>query len=194
MKKIILPIIAIACALSVQAQDEILKIQLANGEIQTIAVKDIQEMTFDDDSQETSLNGTYSGNVTVVIGGQFTYNSTATYNISDNIDGKLNLIIDQYTIPATVMGDMCLGAITIDDISYNATTDTYLKMYGGNGVKRHLTAVNNGNTTMDADYDVKDGSEISVKAEGNNIIVTDSFRIGNMPFPLVATFTGVKVQ
>lgn len=189
MRKTILALVAATSVLVASAQNEKLIIKFTNGETYSCAVSDVDRMYFEDDAPTNDINGTYTGAVEMVIGGQFKYQTTATCVISTKADGTIDLTIREYDIPGTVMGDMTLGAITITGIPFDEAKNAYFIEYGGENVTRHLKAVNGGTVTMDKDYDVKAGSTVTISAQDGTVTLTDSFRIGSMPFPLVATFT-----
>lgn len=190
MKKSILTAIIAACAISASAENEVLTIQLQNGTTQTYQVADIKRITFDAGQQEETLDGTYSGAVTMVIGGQFTYNTTASCTLTTRADGTMDVTINEYKIDNTVMGNLILGSITINGLTYDESKGGYYKDYGSDGLTRHFTVV--GNSAMDKDYDVSAGSTLLVQATADGIKVVDSFRMGAMPFPIVATLEGKK--
>ena len=85
------------------------------------------------------------------------------------------------------MGDLTLGAYTLTNIAYDEEKGAFYRLYG-EGVTEHLTAVRNGATTMDDDYELDASSYIQVEKAENGIKVINSFKPGAMPFPIVATF------
>lgn len=189
MKKILLSIIASVglFASPASAQNQVLVIEYTDGTTQTIAVSDIKRMSFD--TEEPSLAGTYQGDIKIVIGGAYSYDCKSTYEIAVNADGTLDVTMNTYQIDGTVMGDLTLGTLTVKGLTLDAQTGVYSKDYGSEGLKRHLTAKQNGTTTMDKDYDITAGSTVTVQSTANGVVVTDSFRLGSMPFPIVSTFT-----
>lgn len=132
------------------------------------------------------LNGSYSGTNTLVVGGS-PYPVNITYKVTANPDGTINLSLPEYQMEGTPMGDLTLGAYTLKNIAYDEEKGAFYSLYG-EGVKEHLTAVRNGATTMDDDYELDAASYIQVEKTENGIKVINSFKPGAMPFPIMATF------
>ena len=138
--------------------------------------------------------GTFVGDNTVTVGGQYSYTAVdQNYVLTEAKDGTVTVSIPEYSLSGTIMGDLTVGAITVSGLQYDAATGTYTKDYGSDGLTIHFKAVAGGQTSMDADYPINAGSTLTVAKDGENRIkVTNSFRLGKMPFPLVAVFTGAK--
>lgn len=136
--------------------------------------------------------GSYSGTNTVVVGGQFTYKADIEYEITSNSNGTVNLLLPEYQLTGTIMGDLTLGAYTIANIEYDKNNDCFYRMYGEDGIKEHFKAVNQGNTTIDADYVMTGDCEIKITKTNDGITVENRFSLGAMPFPIVATFQSSK--
>ena len=137
--------------------------------------------------------GEHKGGVSVMVGGQFgPYTQTdITYGIEDNGDGTINVVIPGFQLSGTVMGDLTLGAYTVSNVAYDAERGAYYRDYSADGLTFHLTAVNNGATTMDNDYDFTRLGTIEVKAtEGGGVSVVNTFQPGAMPFPVESVFEG----
>ena len=137
--------------------------------------------------------GQHKGGVTVMVGGQFgPYTQTdITYGIEDNGDGTINVVIPGFQLSGTVMGDLTLGAYTVSNVAYDAERGAYYRDYSADGLTFHLTAVNNGATTMDNDYDFTRLGTIEVKAtEAGGVSVVNTFQPGAMPFPVESVFEG----
>lgn len=132
------------------------------------------------------LNGNFSGINTIEVGGT-PYPVNITYKVTANPDGTLNLSLPEYQVEGTPMGDLTLGAYTLKNIAYDEEKGAFYRLYG-EGVTEHLTAVRNGATTMDDDYELDASSYIQVEKTENGIKVINSFKPGAMPFPIVATF------
>lgn len=186
--KAIIAALALTAALSAGAQD-VVTIEFNNGNTQTINVADIKEMRFE---QKSTIAGEYTGEISVVVGGQFTYKTTITGTVSENPDGTINFTYPEYVLTGTVMGDLTLGTVTIPDIAYDEAKGAYFRDYSADGIKQHFTAVSGGNTSMNNDYVLGTGSTITLKFDGNSVSIQNPFKLGAMPFPLVATFTGTK--
>ncbi|MCH5216734.1 MAG: hypothetical protein J1F10_07305 [Muribaculaceae bacterium] len=133
--------------------------------------------------------GSYSGTNSVVVGGAFTYTADIDYKITANVDGTINIEVPEYSLANTVMGNLQLGKYTISNIAYNSEKNGFYREYGTDGIKQHFSAEQNGSKTMDGDYELNGNSNILIEKNGNSIIITNSFSLGAMPFPIVATFT-----
>ena len=137
--------------------------------------------------------GQHKGGVSVMVGGQFgPYTQTdITYGIEDNGDGTINVVIPGFQLSGTVMGDLTLGAYTVSNVAYDLERGAYYRDYSADGLTFHLTAVNNGATTMDNDYDFTRLGTIEVKAtEAGGVSVVNTFQPGAMPFPVESVFEG----
>jgi hypothetical protein len=195
MKTTILPLgIALLTAISSAAQTETLRIELNDGTIQSIPVTDIKEMTFGQEETDPTemFTGEFSGVNTVVVGGMFTYKADITYDIRKAENGTLTVNIPEYSLAGTVMGDLTLGAYSIEGLEYDEETDSFSRDYSNDGLSMHFTAVQNGTTNMDKDYAFNPGSQITVEKAEAGIKVTNRFKMGAMPFEIVATFEGSK--
>lgn len=190
--KAIITTLALALALSASAQNEVLKIELNDGTVQTVAIDDIRQMTFGT-MAPTSPTGNYSGTISVTVGGQFTYDDTDhSISVTENSDGTLKVVLDQYRLSGTMMGDLTIGTLTIDNIAYDEARQAYYRNYSGDGLKRSFLASKDGNTTMNGDYDLGETSEITLTFDGDNVTVQNDFKLGAMPFPLTSKYTGER--
>lgn len=147
-----------------------------------------------------SVKGYYvkavSNPITVTVGGQFTYkNDNVTYELRRYKDGetdKLDVAVPSYTLENTIMGDLTLGSYTVKGLVYDEEQGGYYRDYKNDGLKFHFTAVKNGTTTMDKDYDFasEKDNNILVKYEGNNVSsIVNTFQVGAMPFGIVSVFS-----
>lgn len=193
MKKTILATAAAAfLALSASAQSDVLNIRLSDGSIQKFKVDDIAEMTFstEEDNPAAAYIGSFSGTNTVVVGGQFTYTADITYTITQGADGTLDISIPTYQLENTVMGNLTLGSYEVKGLAFDEAKNAYYRDYADDGLSMHFKA--EGSMAMDNDYEFKPTSEISVELTEDGIKVVNSFKMGSMPFPIVATFNGTK--
>lgn len=194
MKKTILAANLILCTASAFAQTEVLKISLANGDMQTVKISDITEMTFEtvEADPRDEYTGSFTGTNTVVVGGMFTYTADITYTVTKGADGTVDIDVPAYQLSGTVMGDLSLGAYNVSGLAYDESKNGYYRSYGDDGLSMHLVAVNEGATTIDKDYEFKPGSEVTVELTDTGIRVVNSFKMGAMPFDIVATFEGAR--
>ncbi len=140
------------------------------------------------------LAGSYQGNITVMVGGQFGpyVMQNANFNIQANADGTINVVMPEYNLANTVIGDLTIGTYSVNNIAYNEEKGSFYYDYSGDNLSFHFKAVKDGVTTMDSDYTITQLGNIEVKAVENGISITNNFQPGNMPFPIVATFVGTK--
>lgn len=194
MKKYLLSIITFAGALVASAQDEVLKITLADGSNTTIAVSEIKEMSFVTiaPSDVEPYAGVYTGTQSVTVGGMYTYETQISYTLTAETDGTLTIVIPEYSLTNTMMGDLTLGALTIKGLAYDEAKGGFYRFYANDGLKQHFLAVNGGNTVFDNDYVLGGESSILITRNGKNITVENPFKLGAMPLPLTAKFEGSK--
>ena len=137
--------------------------------------------------------GSWKGTNTVVVGGQFTYTADITYKITSNDDGTINIVVPEYQLPGTVMGDLTLGTYTIANIAYDKERNAFYRDYANDGLSMHLKAEKDGSATMDSDYTFENNdANILVKLTDEGIEVVNNFQPGRMPFPIACSFSGTK--
>lgn len=195
MKTIYFLALALSLSMSVSAQKQTMHLTLNDGTTQTFNVADIKEMTFSEDDQPLAevIAGEYSGSVTLAVGSIANYTVDIKPVISANEDGTVNFTYPEYVIPNTIMGNLTLGTLTIDNIPYVEEEGAFVLDYSNAGLKQHFTCVNaQGATTMDSDYTLGQSSVIRIEVAADGIKVTNPFKLGAMPFPLTATFEGNK--
>ena len=133
--------------------------------------------------------------ITVSVGGQFNYdNESVTYQVRKYKDGdveKVDVEIPTYQLAGTVMGDLTLGTYTVKGLTYDEEKGGYYRDYKDDGLSFHFTAEQNGNKTMDADYEFNPAKDnnILVKYSGSNVTdIVNNFQMGAMPFPITSAF------
>lgn len=134
----------------------------------------------------------YHGKQNVTVGGTFGpyEHSGATCIITQNADGTLSLTVREYKLHATVIGNLYVSDMTIENIPFDNATGKYSKDYTADGIAIHIKAVSNGSTTMDSDYTVTKLGNVQIALGSGSVSITNNFQPGNMPFPIAATFTG----
>lgn len=142
-----------------------------------------------------------SNPIVVTVGGQFTYNNdNVTYELRRYKDGKtdkLDVTVPSYTLANTIMGNLTLGSYTVKGLVYDEAQGGYYRDYKNDGLKFHFTAVKNGKTTMDQDYEfaAEKPNNILVKYEGSNVSsIVNTFQVGTMPFGIVSVFSGATTS
>ena len=138
----------------------------------------------------------FVGDNKVLVGGSFEYHATILYQVLKNDDNTIDVIVPEYELAATVMGDLTIGEYTIKNIPYDASKGSYYKEYADGTLTIHVKSVPASGTGIDNDYIFNNNTittSIEVKTDGTNATIANNYSIGNMPFPIETTFTG-KLQ
>ncbi len=98
----------------------------------------------------------------------------------------MDVEIPSYSLAGTVMGDLTLGTYTVKGLTYDEEKGGYYRDYSADGLNVHFTSVNNGMTTMDADYALQTAGEELVEITNGKAKITNNFQPGAMPFPITA--------
>ena len=133
--------------------------------------------------------------INVNVGGMFPYaNEGVTYNVRKYMDGdvqKVDVEVPTYTLDNTLMGNLTLGTYTVKGLVYDEEKGGFYRDYKNDGLSFHFTAEQNGNKTMDSDFEfntTKDNN-ILVKYDGSKITdIVNTFQMGAMPFGIVSSF------
>lgn len=133
--------------------------------------------------------------INVNVGGKFLYaNESVTYNVRKYMDGdvqKVDVEVPTYTLDNTVMGNLTLGTYTVKGLTYDEEKGGFYRDYKNDGLSFHFTAEQNGNKTMDGDYEfnAQKDNNILVKYNGSKIAdIVNTFQMGAMPFGIVSNF------
>ena len=133
--------------------------------------------------------------INVNVGGMFPYaNEGVTYNVRKYMDGdlqKVDVEVPTYTLDNTVMGNLTLGTYTVKGLTYDEEKGGFYRDYKNDGLNFHFTAEQNGNKTMDGDYEfnAQKDNNILVKYDGSKITdIVNTFQMGAMPFGIVSSF------
>ena len=133
--------------------------------------------------------------INVNVGGMFPYaNEGVTYNVRKYMDGdvqKVDVEVPTYTLDNTVMGNLTLGTYTVKGLTYDEEKGGFYRDYKEDGLSFHFTAEQNGNKTMDGDYEfnAQKDNNILVKYNGSKITdIVNTFQMGAMPFGIVSSF------
>lgn len=133
--------------------------------------------------------------INVNVGGQFPYaNESVTYNVRKYMDGdvqKVDVEVPTYTLDNTLMGNLTLGTYTVKGLTYDEEKGGFYRDYKNDGLNFHFTAEQNGNKTMDGDYEfnAQKDNNILVKYNGSKITdIVNTFQMGAMPFGIVSSF------
>lgn len=188
MKKILFAA-ALAAACSFGADADLLTVTLNDGTKTSFPVDNIKEVTFTEETIADTFAGTYSGMNDVSINNQWTYSTGIDYVITANQDGTINLQVPEYTLTGTVMGDMTIGAYTVSNIAYDEASKSFVRDYSQDGISLHVKAVKDGITSLDGDYTMGEGCNVVIEKTDEGLKVVNAFKMGSMPFLIVATFT-----
>jgi len=136
----------------------------------------------------------YTGGISVMVGGSYGpyTNASVTHVLTTEADGTITLTIPEYTLAATVMGDLTLGQYTVSNLAYDETRGGYYRDYTNDDLTMHFRAESNGVATLDKDYtfEQKGGNVLVTLADDGTVTVVNSFQPGVMPFSIVSTFVG----
>ena len=141
--------------------------------------------------ETVKLSGTYMGENKIAVGlmGTFT-NSNAGHSFWVNDDGTYSIMVLGQQINGTAMGDLTLGAYTINNLVYDEKTETFSKDYSNDGLKMKFKAVKDGTTNMEGDYVLTKANIKATFGKDGALKVENNFTAGKMPFPLTAVFNG----
>lgn len=143
-----------------------------------------------DAPEACQLEGKHNGTNSVMVGDNYgPYDVNATYSISANPDGTLNLTIPEYSIEGTPIGDITVGKSVIKNIAYDSKKKAFYRVYGEDGLNIHVKVV--GSRSFEDDYAFAQDSYVLIEQTEAGIKVNNSFQPGRMPFPIKATFTEV---
>ncbi len=134
----------------------------------------------------------YAGENQVTVGGQFgPYKATITQKVRTYVEDevtKMDVEIPTYELDNTAIGNLTLGTYTVKGLTYDEGKGGYYKDYAADGLTMHFIAEQGGQTTFDGDYALAAAGQenILVQIVDKNAIITNNFKAGNMPFPIVA--------
>lgn len=133
--------------------------------------------------------------INVNVGGMFPYaNEGVTYNVRKYMDGdvqKVDVEVPTYTLDNTLMGNLTLGTYTVKGLTYDEEKGGFYRDYKNDGLSFHFIAEQNGNKTMDGDFEfnAQKDNNILVKYNGSKITdIVNTFQMGAMPFGIVSSF------
>lgn len=133
--------------------------------------------------------------INVNVGGKFPYaNESVTYNVRKYMDGdvqKVDVEIPTYTLDNTVMGNLTLGTYTVKGLTYDEAKGGFYRDYKEDGLSFHFIAEQNGNKTMDGDFEFNSAKDNNILVKYNGSKITDivnTFQMGAMPFGIVSSF------
>ena len=196
MKKFFtLVIVSLLSAVAVQAQKVV--INKTDGSKVAFRADEIQSVQFAPASVADQFVGSYKGTDKISVAIVFSYSTEeeVTYQITDNEDGTINLIVPAVTYKNTMMGNLYLGTYTIPNIPYDATKKAFVKAYKADNIKFHFKVIDgSGNVTKDQEYTFdKDVCKVTITKEADGKLkVSNSYQMGAMPMTIYGTFVGAK--
>lgn len=132
-------------------------------------------------------SGTYAGLVTVVVGGTYTYTcDNVSYDLKFT-ENALSVTIHEHTLTGTVIGDLTLGDMVVDNLTFDDAKGGYYRDYINSDVYLPFVAVLNGDTTMNNNYYFQKVGNILVTPAETGYHIVNNMQPGVMPFPLVST-------
>ena len=148
-------------------------------------------------SAASKVAGNYTGTTSLTVGGVFGPFTSATveYKVTANEDGSINVTAseEKYT-GVTVVGNLTLGTYTVKNLAYDKATNSFSRDYSEDGIKVHFKS-NGGSMNKDENYEFGKTSKMTVTfAENGTLTITNNYKIGAMPFPISATYTGKKAK
>ena len=148
-------------------------------------------------SAASKVAGNYTGTTSLKVGsamGPFV-SATVGYTITANNDGSINVTAseERYT-GVTMMNNLTLGTYTVKNLAYDKATNSFSRDYSEDGIKVHFKATG-GMMEKDENYEFGKTSKMTVTlAEDGTLTITNNYKVGRMPFPISATYTGKKAK
>lgn len=148
-------------------------------------------------SAASKVAGNYTGTTSLNVGGMFGPFTSATveYKVTANEDGSINVTAseEKYT-GVTMVGNLTLGTYTVKNLAYDKATNSFSRDYSKDGIKVHFKATG-GMMERDENYEFGETSKMTVTlAEDGTLTITNNYKVGRMPFPISATYTGKKAK
>lgn len=142
--------------------------------------------------------GSYLGLDSMNVGGSFAYNAadSSNFTVVANSDSSISVTIPEQVYPGTVMGKITMGEFTMDSIPYNKEAKVFGRNLCGTNAAYDFVCLNTqtGKTTINNRYSFTHSTDsVTVtRTDDGSVNVSISFKPGNMPFPIVSTFKGIK--
>ena len=148
-------------------------------------------------SAASKVAGNYTGTTSLNVGGMFGPFTSATveYKVTANEDGSINVTAseEKYT-GVTMVGNLTLGTYTVKNLAYDKATNSFSRDYSEDGIKVFFKSDNIGKKEGE-DYAFGKTSKMTVTlAEDGTLTITNNYKVGRMPFPISATYTGKKAK
>ena len=148
-------------------------------------------------SAASKVAGNYTGTTSLTVGGMFGPFTSATveYKVTANEDGSINVTASEEKYTGVPMaGNLTLGTYTVKNLAYDKATNSFSRDYSEDGIKVFFKSDNIGKKEGE-DYAFGKTSKMTVTfAEDGTLTITNNYKIGAMPFPISATYTGKKAK
>lgn len=142
-----------------------------------------------------SYAGSYTATDSLNVSGMWGYKSDApaTYRITANADGTINLTVPAETYKDTQIGDISIGSYTISNISYTLIGGgRYTKAYKGDGISTTFQATSpDGRVTINpGTYEFNDDACVVTirKHTAGQITVANVYKLGKSPMIIYTVF------
>ena len=148
-------------------------------------------------SAASKVAGNYTGTTSLKVGGMFGPFTSATvgYKVTANEDGSINVTAseEKYT-GVTMVGNLTLGTYTVKNLAYDKATNSFSRDYSEDGIKVFFKSDNIGKKEGEDYAFGKTSKMIVTLAEDGTLTITNNYKVGRMPFPISATYTGKKAK
>lgn len=188
MKKIFLLLVVVLTAASyIQAQTVV--VNKNDGTSVTFDASDIKSIEFSPVAENT-IEGSYTGMNLLKAFGMGPYNAeNATYTISKNADGTINVTSSKETYTGTPMGDIVLDTYTISNLAFDAAKNAYFRDYRNDGIKFTCKL----GPAPEGQYEAKNLGNMTVSFdEQGGVTILNNYKPGTSPAVINASFTGKK--
>ena len=137
--------------------------------------------------EKVKLSGTYLGDNSVSVTGLTYVAKNTGYSFWVNDDGTYTIMVLGQKLEGTLMGDLTLGAYTINNLVYDKKTETFSKDYSNDGLKLKFKK---GAETEYKEYLLTKATIKATFGKDGSLKVENNFTAGHMPFPLQGVFNG----
>lgn len=137
--------------------------------------------------EKVKLSGTYLGDNSVLVTGLTYVAKNTGYSFWVNDDGTYTIMVLGQKLEGTLMGDLTLGAYTINNLVYDKKTETFSKDYSNDGLKLKFKK---GTETEYKEYLLTKATIKATFGKDGSLKVENNFTAGHMPFPLQGVFNG----
>lgn len=188
MKKIFLLFVVVLTAAS-YTQAQTVVVNKNDGTSVTFNASDIKSIEFSPVAENT-IEAVIYGKELASAFGMGPYNAeNATYTISKNADGTINVTSSKETYTGTPMGDIVLDTYTISNLAFDAAKNAYFRDYRNDGIKFTCKL----GILPEKQYEAKKLGNMTVSFdEQGGVTILNNYQLGTSPAAINATFTGKK--